>query len=62
MIKNKLKIRMLEKEITGREAAEKIGISEQTLSKWVNCKSIEQIEKFILLCKLLDIDPRELIE
>lgn len=62
MIKNKLKIRMLEKEISGRELAQKIDVSEKTIYNWINNKSIEQIEKFIMMCKVLDLDPRELIE
>lgn len=55
-------MKMIEKEITGRELAEQVGVSEQTISKWINNKALEQIEKFIIMCKILEIDPRELLE
>lgn len=62
MINNKIKIKMVEKQITGRELADKIGVHEQTISKWINGKGTEKIEKFIEMCKILELDPRELLE
>lgn len=55
-----IKTRIIEKGYTNKIIADKLNISEQTLSKWINGKSTQQISKFIELCKLLDIEIDEL--
>ena len=62
MIKNKLKIKIAEKETTNREIAKKIGVNENTISRWINGNSLEQIYNFYLLCKELDVDIKDIFE
>lgn len=62
MIKNKLKIKIAEKEITNRELATKIGVNENTISRWANGHSLEQIYNFYLLCKELNVDIKDIFE
>jgi len=55
-----IKTRIIEKGYTNKEIAKTLNMSEQTLSNWINGKSIQQIDKFIELCKFLDIDIKDL--
>ena len=50
-----IKIKIIEKGYNQKEIAEKLGITDVTLSKWINGK-LGNIEKFIELCQILDID------
>lgn len=54
-----IKIKIIEKGYSQREIAKRLNITEETLSRWINGK-LGNIEKFIELCKLLDIDVKEL--
>ena len=53
-----IKLKIIEKGYTNREIANKLNIHEQTISNWINGK-MGNIEKFIELCKILDIDINE---
>lgn len=55
-----IKTRIIEKGYTNKDVAKILNISEQTISKWINGKSTQQIEKFIELCKYLDIEIKDL--
>lgn len=55
-----IKIKAIEKGLTYEEIAKKIKVSEQTISNWANGRATNNIEKFIELCKLLEIDIKEL--
>lgn len=57
---NIIKIKAIEKELSYADIANKIKISEQTISNWVNGRATSQINNFIALCKLLDIDIKDL--
>lgn len=50
-----IKTKIIEMNCTQKEIAEKIGISEVTLSKWINGE-IGNIKKFIELCNILNIE------
>lgn len=58
---NIIKIQMIKKGYSQKEIAEKIEISEGTLSRWANGK-IGNIEKFIKLCNLLELEIKNFIE
>lgn len=51
-----IKIKMIEKGYKLNEIAEILKINHNTISRWINGNNINNIEKFIELCKLLDID------
>lgn len=54
-----IKKRIIDLNKTQKEIAQYLGITEVTLSKWVN-GDIGNIEKFIKLYQYLDIDIREI--
>ena len=62
MIKNKLKIRIVESGKTQKEIANRIKINENTISNWTKGKNLEQIYTFYLLCKELQIDIKDIFE
>ena len=57
---NIIKIKAIENNLNYAEIAQKIGVSEQTISNWSNGRAISNIEKFIKMCKLLNIDIKDL--
>jgi len=56
----RLKELLKEKEITGKELAEKIGISETGMSNIVKGQSLPRQEVLLQIAKLLDVDIRDL--
>lgn len=50
-----IKVKIIESGKSQKELAKEIGITEVTLSKWINGQ-IGNISKFIELCKILDIN------
>lgn len=60
MINSKfIKMKIIERGLTQIEVANYIGITPETLSRWINGE-LGNINKFIKLCKFLNIDAREL--
>lgn len=55
-----IKIKIMEKGYSSKGLADKLNITEQTISNWINGKNIKQIDKFVELCILLDIDIKDL--
>lgn len=62
-IKNhsQIKIQIIKKGLTQKEIAEKLNISEATLSRWINGK-LGNIDKFIKLCYILELKISDFIE
>ncbi len=56
----RLKELLKEKDITGKELAEKIGISETGMSNIVKGKSLPRQEVLLQISEILDVDIREL--
>lgn len=56
-----IKSRIIEYNFSQKELAELIGVTEVTLSRWVN-GNVGNIEKFLLLLKILNLDPKDLIK
>lgn len=54
-----IKIKIIENGYTQKEIADKIGVTQVTLSKWINGK-IGNIEKFIELCEILNINIKDI--
>lgn len=46
--------------ITHRALAEKIGVNEVTLSRYLLGERKVQLSPFMAMCKVFDVDPREL--
>ena len=50
-----------EKSLTQRELAEKLNISEKTVSKWETGSGMPEVSLMLPLCKILDISVNELL-
>ena len=50
-----------EKKITQREVAERLGISEKTVSKWETGNGLPEVSLMLPLCELLGISVNELL-
>lgn len=50
-----------EKSLTQREVAEKLNVSEKTISKWETGKGFPEISLILPLCKFFDINTNELL-
>lgn len=48
--------------VTHRELAERIGVNEVTLSRYLNGERKVQLSPFMSMCKVLDISPESLFK
>lgn len=55
-----IKAKLAKKNMTIIKLAKITKINPQTISNWINNKNTNQIKKFIEVCKLLDIDIKDL--
>ena len=60
--RNRIRVVLSEKEITNRNLAEKLDVSEMTVSRWVTNKIQPSMSQFIEISKTLNVDIKELIE
>ncbi len=58
---NVIKIEIIRNGFSQKEIADKINISEATLSRWIN-GNLGNIDKFIKLCYLLNLNINDFIE
>ena len=58
--KNRLKLIIIERELTIKKLANDLGVSPQTISNWCNDKNLDNIYAFYKLCKELDVDIRDI--
>ncbi len=58
---NRLKVVLAEQRRTNRWLAEKIGKSENTISKWCSNKSQPSLDCLLQIARLLDVDVRDLL-
>ncbi|MCD7712279.1 MAG: helix-turn-helix domain-containing protein [Firmicutes bacterium] len=61
MVLNRIKVVLAEKQRTNRWLAERIGKSENTISRWCSNKSQPSIAQLQEIAKWLDVDVRILI-
>lgn len=55
-----IKAKIYEKGYNIKEISSIIGIHEQTLSNWLNYRNIDNINKFINLLYLLELNPKDI--
>ena len=60
--RNRIRGVLSEKEVTNRTLAEKLDVSEMTVSRWVTNKIQPSMSQFIEISKVLNVDIRELVE
>lgn len=58
---NRLKVVLAEKNISNKELAEKIGVGQVTMSKWVTNTSQPNLEKLIKISKTLEVSLDSLV-
>lgn len=58
---NCLKVLLAEKNISNKELAEKIGVGQVTMSKWVTNTSQLNLEKLIKISKVLEVSLDNLV-
>ena len=58
---NRLKSVLAENQLTGKWLAERIGKSENTVSKWCSNKVQPSLENLVALAKVMDIEVRTLL-
>ena len=58
---NRLRVVLAERDLTNRWLAEKIGVSDMTVSRWVSNKRQPPIEQLFVIAAALNISPKELI-
>lgn len=58
---NRIKAVLAEKQLTSKWLAERLGKSENTISKWCSNKVQPFLKDLVEIAKILDIDVRELI-
>jgi transcriptional regulator with XRE-family HTH domain len=58
---NRIKIVLAEKRLRSKELAEKLNVTESTVSRWCSNESQPKPEMFIEIANTLDVDVRELI-
>lgn len=59
---NRIRVILAEKQVSNRTLAEKMGVSEMTISRWVTNKVQPSMSQFVEISKLLNVDIRGLIE
>ena len=57
----RIKAVLAEKQLMSKRLAERLGKSENTISKWCSNKVQPSLENLVEIAKILDIDVRELI-
>lgn len=62
MYRNRLRVFLAEKEKTNRWLAEKLDVSEITMSRWTTNKIQPSMSQFVIISKILEVDLNELIE
>lgn len=58
---NRLKVVLAEKNISNKELAEKIGVGQVTMSKWVTNTSQPNLEMLIKISKALEVSLDSLV-
>ena len=59
---NRIRVVLAEQRLTNRWLADKMGVTEITVSRWVTNKIQPSMAQFIEISKLLKVDLNELIE
>ena len=59
---NRLKVVLAEKRKTNRWLAEKLGVNEATVSRWVNNRQQPSLATFRKIANILQVDVKDLFE
>lgn len=59
---NRIRVVLADKQITNRWLAEKMGVTEMTVSRWKTNKIQPSISQFLEIASLLQVDIKDLLE
>ena len=60
--KNRIRVILADRNITNRTLADKLGVSEMTVSRWVTHRFQPSMSQFVEISKILNVDIKILIE
>ena len=60
--KNRIRVVLADRNVTNRALADKMGVSEMTVSRWVTNRFQPSMSQFVEISILLNVDIKELIE
>lgn len=60
--RNRIRVVLSAREVTNKSLAEKLNVSEMTVSRWVTNKIQPSMSQFIDISKNLNVDIKELLE
>jgi len=60
--KNRLRVVLADKEITNHWLAEKLDVTDMTISRWATNKAQPSVSRLIEMSKILDCDLKDLLE
>ena len=59
---NRIRVVLADKQITNRWLAEKMGVTEMTVSRWKTNKVQPSMPQFLEIARLLQVDIKDLLE
>ena len=59
---NRIRVVLADKQITNRWLAEKMGVTEMTVSRWKTNKIQPSMSQFLEIARLLQVDIKDLLE
>lgn len=59
---NRIRVVLADKQITNRWLAEKMGVTEMTVSRWKTNKVQPSLPQFLEIARLLQVDIKDLLE
>ena len=62
LYRNRLRVVLAEKELTNRWLADKMEVSDMTMSRWTTNKIQPSMSQFMYMATLLNVDIKDLIE
>lgn len=60
--KNRIRVILADRQVTNRALADKLDVSEMTISRWVTNRFQPSMSQFVEISKILNVDIKDLIE
>ena len=60
--KNRIRVILADSQVTNRALADKLDVSEMTISRWVTNRFQPSMSQFVEISKILNVDIKDLIE
>lgn len=60
--RNRIRVILADRQVTNRALADKLDVSEMTISRWVTNRFQPSMSQFVEISKILNVDIKDLIE